>query len=275
MTARAPPPPPPPGRPARAASSASTKARRPGRGGGRGEPPAAPGASSARRPRTGARPPPVRPCASPPALPARPSGSFGSPPRVESQPRSRRRRRCRRPLDSRGAPGHLRSSARPAPAPSCCCPPAPRPEAPSSPSRCSSSSRSCSARSSLFPLHHLPPPASPGNRAGARMGAAASVRPRATAERKGGREDGTPPELQARPAWGSLRGREQFPGERAVTSLYPPPGFQSPSAHCGGDCALGLPNSQDGPAKPGKAPEGRPRGSPWPVILGGAGATHL
>lgn len=56
MTARAPPP---PGRPTRAASSASTKARRPGRGGGRGEPPAAPDASSARRPRTGARPLPA------------------------------------------------------------------------------------------------------------------------------------------------------------------------------------------------------------------------
>lgn len=56
MTARAPPP---PGRPTRAASSASTKARRPGRGGGRGEPPAAPGASSARCPRTGARLPPA------------------------------------------------------------------------------------------------------------------------------------------------------------------------------------------------------------------------
>ncbi|XP_027464792.1 proline-rich protein 18-like [Zalophus californianus] len=223
MTARAPPPPPPPpGRPARAASSASTKARRPGRGGGRGEPPAAPGASSARRPRTGARPPPSRPCASSPALPARPPGSLGSPPRVESQPRSRHRRRrrrrcCRRPLDSRGAPGHLRSSARPAP-PGLLCYPLLYPRGPHlllllllrlpsrrlllPQSRCSSSFPSRGARSSLFPFHHLPPPSSPGNRAGARMGAAASVRPRATAERKEGREVGTPPELQARPAWG-------------------------------------------------------------------------
>ena len=48
-----------------------------------------------------------------------------------------------------------------------------------------------------------------------------------------------------------------------------------------GSCALGLPNTQDGPARVGKPPEERPRElrswrrNPRPVLLGGTWRTHL
>lgn len=92
------------------------------------------------------------------------------------------------------------------------------------------------------------------------MGAAASVRPRATAERKEGREVGGPTRAADAACRGLTPGTQTIPGGEGghLAAPIPRPWMSGVllSAHLMGEgsCALGLPNTEDGPREGGYVP---------------------